>query len=65
MTILGPNDPRAMDPNDPRLFCPKGDNLMEQIDAAVEFMVGNMTKEDWAELEAAIKNEPPKGKKTK
>ena len=60
MTILGPNDPRAMDPNDPRLFQPKGDTLIEQIDDAVDFMVGNLTEEDYAELEAALNSEPPK-----
>ncbi len=65
MTILGPNDPRAMSRDDPRLYHPKGDTLMEQMDDAVEFMMANMTEEDRAELEAALYSEPPKRKKTK
>lgn len=60
MTILGPNDPRAMSPNDPRLFRPKGDTLIEQMNDAADFMVGNLTDEDYAELEAALKSEPPR-----
>ena len=60
MTILGPNDPRAMSRDDPRLYHPKGDTLIEQIDDAVDFMVGNLTEEDYADLEAALNSEPPK-----
>ncbi len=60
MTILGPNDPRAMSRNDPRLYHPKGETLMEQIDDAVDFIAADMTEEDWAELEAALNSEPPK-----
>ncbi len=62
MTILGPNDPRAMSRDDPRLYHPKGDTLIEQIDDAVDFMVGNLTEEDYADLEAALNSEPPKDK---
>ena len=62
MTILGPNDPRAMNPNDPRLFRPKGDTLMDQIDDAVDFMVDNMTEQDYADLESALNSDPPKDK---
>ena len=65
MTIIGPNDPRAMSRDDPRLYHPKGETLMEQMDDAVEFMMGNMTEQDYADLEAALNSEPPKGKKTK
>lgn len=54
MTVLGPNDPRAMKRNDPRLYHPKGETLREQIDDAVEWMVGRLTEEDYAELEAAL-----------
>ncbi len=60
MTILGPNDPRAMSRDDPRLYHPKGDTLMEQMDDAADFIAGNMTEADWAELEAALNSEPPK-----
>jgi len=49
-----------MSPNDPRLFRPKGDTLIEQMNDAVDFMVGNLTDEDYAELEAALKSEPPR-----
>lgn len=54
MTVLGPNDPRAMRRDDPRLYHPKGETLREQVEDAVEFMVGNLTEEDYAELEAAL-----------
>ncbi|GAG40931.1 unnamed protein product [marine sediment metagenome] len=54
MTVLGPNDPRAMRRDDPRLYHPKGETLQEQVEDAVEFMVGNLTEEDYAELEAAL-----------
>ncbi|GAG05031.1 unnamed protein product [marine sediment metagenome] len=54
MTVLGPNDPHAMRRDDPRLFHPKGETLQEQVEDAVEFMVGNLTEEDYAELEAAL-----------
>ena len=60
MTILGPNDPRAMSRDDPRLYHPKGETLMEQIDDAVDFIAADMTEADWAELEAALNSEPPK-----
>ncbi len=60
MTIIGPNDPRAMSRDDPRLYHPKGDTLMEQMDDAADFIAGNMTEADWAELEAALNSEPPK-----
>ena len=60
MTILGPNDPRALSRDDPRLYTPKGDTLKEQIDDVVEMMFANMTEEELAELEAAIDSEPPK-----
>lgn len=60
MTIIGPNDPRAMSRDDPRLYHPKGDTLMEQMDDAADFIAANMTEEDWAELEAALNSEPPK-----
>ena len=62
MTIIGPNDPRAMSPDDPRLYRPKGDTLKAQIDDAVDFMVDNLTEQDYAELEAALNSEPPKDK---
>lgn len=62
MTILGPNDPRALSRDDPRLYTPKGDTLMEQIDDVTEMMLANTTEEDWAELEAALESEPPKDK---
>jgi len=60
MTIIGPNDPRAMSRDDPCLYHPKGETLMEQIDDAIEFIASDMTEEDWAELEAALNSEPPK-----
>jgi hypothetical protein len=59
MTILGPNDPRAMKQDDPTLYRPKGNTLMEQIDDATDFMVGNMTEDDWALLEAALDEMSP------
>ncbi len=59
MTILGPNDPRAMRRDDPSLYHPKGETLMEQIDDAADMMLDNMTEEDWAELEEALDSEPP------
>ena len=60
MTILGPNDPRAMSRDDPRLYHPKGETLMEQIDDAADFIASDMTEADWAELKAALDSEPPK-----
>ena len=49
-----------MSRDDPRLYHPKGDTLMEQMDDAADFIAGNMTEADWAELEAALNSEPPK-----
>ena len=63
MTIIGPNDPRAMSPDDPRLYRPRGDTLMAQIDDAGDFMVDNLTEQDYAELEASLNSEPPNDKK--
>lgn len=60
MTILGPNDSRAMRRDDPRLYHPKGETLMEQIDDVADMMLENMTEKDWTELEAALNSEPPK-----
>ncbi len=60
MTIIEPNDPRAMSRDDPRLYHPKGDTLMEQMNDAADFIAADMTEEDWAELEAALNSEPPK-----
>lgn len=54
MTVLGPNDPRAMHRDDPRLLRPEGDTLMEQIDNMAEMLVSQLTDEDYAELAAAL-----------
>ncbi len=59
MTIMGPNDPRAMRRDDPNLYRPKGETLMEQIDDAADMMIGNMTEKDWDELEKALDSLPP------
>lgn len=60
MTIIGPNDPRAMSRDDPRLYTPKGETLIEQIDDVVEMIFATTTEEELAELEAALFSEPPK-----
>lgn len=60
MTILGPNDPRALSPDDPRLYRPKGDTLIEQINDVVDMIFETSTEEELAELEAALNSEPPK-----
>jgi hypothetical protein len=40
--------------DDPRLYHPKGETLREQVEDAVDWMVGRLTEEDYAELEAAL-----------
>jgi len=65
MTILGPNDPRAMSRDDPRLYHPKGKTLPAQIEDVAEWMMERMTEEELAEFEKALNSKPPKGKKTK